>query len=149
MNIALAQFNPTVGDFEGNSTRILELAHEAQSRGAELAVFSELCLCGYPPQDLSERPAFDELNQKELLRLAKKIPLPSDVYKRQVHMSLMTATMCGLRFRRVFVPSEIGSYFAISPFKNGATSGVMSGTQPPANWLLPSFSSERAGKSIT
>ncbi|MGA2900141.1 MAG: nitrilase-related carbon-nitrogen hydrolase, partial [Candidatus Acidiferrales bacterium] len=77
MNIALAQFNPTVGDFEGNSARILELAHQAQSRGAELAVFSELCLCGYPPQDLSERPAFDELNQKELLRLAKKIPLPS------------------------------------------------------------------------
>lgn len=77
MIIALAQFNPTVGDFEGNSARILELAHEAQSRGAELAVFSELCLCGYPPQDLSERPAFDELNQKELLRLAKKIPLPS------------------------------------------------------------------------
>src|ERR1700735_2126836 len=77
MIIALAQFNPTVGDFEGNSSRILELAHDAQSRGAELAVFSELCLCGYPPQDLSERPAFDELNQKELLRLAKKIPLPS------------------------------------------------------------------------
>jgi NAD+ synthase (glutamine-hydrolysing) len=77
MKIALAQFNPTVGDFEGNSFRILEMAHEARSRGAELAVFSELCLCGYPPQDLTERPAFDELNQKELLRLAKKIPLPS------------------------------------------------------------------------
>ena len=74
MIIALAPFNPTVGDFEGNSARILELAHEAQSRGAELAVFSELCLCGYPPQDLTERPAFDELNQKELVRLAKKIP---------------------------------------------------------------------------
>src|SRR6202162_2853909 len=77
MNIALCQFNPTVGDFEGNSARILEMAHDALSRGAELAVFSELCLCGYPPQDLTERPAFDELNQKELLRLAKKIPLPS------------------------------------------------------------------------
>ena len=77
MIIALAQFNPTVGDFEGNSARILEMAHQAQSRGAELALFSELCLCGYPPQDLTERPAFDELNQKELLRLAKKIPLPS------------------------------------------------------------------------
>src|ERR1700728_446244 len=77
MIIALAQFNPTVGDFEGNSARILELAHEAQSRGAELAVFSELCLCGYPPQDLTERPAFDELNQKELVRLAKRIPMPS------------------------------------------------------------------------
>src|SRR5580700_3350874 len=77
MIIALAQFNPTVGDFEGNSARIVELAHEAQSRGAQLAVFSELCLCGYPPQDLTERPAFDELNQKELVRLAKKIPMPS------------------------------------------------------------------------
>jgi NAD+ synthase (glutamine-hydrolysing) len=77
MKIALAQFNPTIGDFEGNSARILELASEARSRGADLAVFSELCLCGYPPQDLTERPAFDELNQKELLRLAKKISMPS------------------------------------------------------------------------
>jgi len=58
MKIALAQFNPTIGDFEGNSARILEMAAEAKSRGAELAVFSELCLCGYPPQDLIERPTF-------------------------------------------------------------------------------------------
>ena len=56
MKIALAQFNPTVGDFEGNRTRILEMAREAKSGGADLAVFSELCLCGYPPQDLIERP---------------------------------------------------------------------------------------------
>jgi NAD+ synthase (glutamine-hydrolysing) len=77
MKIALAQFNPTVGDFEGNSARILELAGEAKSRGADLAVFSELCLCGYPPQDLVERPAFAARNQKELVRLAKAIPMPS------------------------------------------------------------------------
>ena len=77
MKIALAQFNPTVGDFEGNSKRILELAAEAKSRGAELAVFSELCVCGYPPQDLVERPSFVERNQQELVRLAKAIPLPS------------------------------------------------------------------------
>src|ERR1700721_4604695 len=48
-----------------------------------------------------------------------------------VHISLMTATMCGLRFRRVFGPSEIGSYLMTSPFTNGATSGVMSATKPP------------------
>src|SRR5271163_5325731 len=77
MKIALAQFNPTVGDFEGNSQRILELAAEAKSRGAELAVFSELCVCGYPPQDLVERPSFVERNQQELVRLARSIPLPS------------------------------------------------------------------------
>ena len=58
MKIALAQFNPTVGDFEGNSSRILDLAEQAKRRGAELAVFSELCTCGYLPLDLLERPAF-------------------------------------------------------------------------------------------
>jgi NAD+ synthase/NAD+ synthase (glutamine-hydrolysing) len=77
MKIALAQFNPTVGDFEGNRARILEMAGEAKSGGAEIAVFSELCLCGYPPQDLIERPAFAERNQAELARLARDISLPS------------------------------------------------------------------------
>lgn len=76
MKLALAQFNPTIGDFPGNSARILEMARDAQSLGAELAVFSELCLCGYPPQDLIERPDFAELNTKELARLAKLLPIP-------------------------------------------------------------------------
>jgi len=76
MKIALAQFNPTVGDFAGNSARILELAREAKKRGAQLAVFSELCVCGYLPQDLLERPAFIQRNRAELECLAKKTPLP-------------------------------------------------------------------------
>jgi len=77
MKIALAQFNPTVGDFAGNSSRILSFAAQAKERGADLAVFSELCLCGYFPQDLLERPAFIERNHTELMALAAKIPLPS------------------------------------------------------------------------
>jgi NAD+ synthase (glutamine-hydrolysing) len=79
MKIALAQFNPTIGDFAGNSARILSLAGQAQQRGAHLAVFSELCLCGYPPQDLLERPAFIDRNLKELKGLAAKLPLPAIV----------------------------------------------------------------------
>src|ERR1700736_5570941 len=79
MKIALAQFNPTIGDFAGNSARILRLAGQAQQRGAHLAVFSELCLCGYPPQDLLERPAFIDRNLKELQGLAGKLPLPAIV----------------------------------------------------------------------
>jgi NAD+ synthase (glutamine-hydrolysing) len=79
MKIALAQFNPTIGDFSGNSARILRLAGQAQQRGAHLAVFSELCLCGYPPQDLLERPAFIDRNLKELQGLAGKLPLPAIV----------------------------------------------------------------------
>ena len=79
MKIAPAQFNPTVGDFEGNRKRILQLASESKVGGAEIAVFSELCLCGYPPQDLIERPSFVERNQKELVCLAREISLPSVV----------------------------------------------------------------------
>src|SRR5215475_13294931 len=79
MKIALAQFNPTVGDFAGNSARILSLAERAKQRGADLAVFSELCLCGYPPNDLLERPAFIDRNQKELKALAKALTIPAVV----------------------------------------------------------------------
>ncbi len=79
MKIALAQFNPTVGDFAGNTARILALAARAKERGAHLAVFSELCICGYLPQDLLERPAFIDRNQKELKQLAAKLPLPAIV----------------------------------------------------------------------
>ena len=79
MKIALAQFNPTVGDFSGNSARMLEMAADAKSRGADLVIFSELCLCGYPPQDLVERPAFLESNQKELKNLATRMPMPAIV----------------------------------------------------------------------
>src|ERR1700738_2024754 len=77
MKIALAQFNPTVGDFAGNAARILGLAGHAKQGGADLAVFTELCLCGYPPQDLLERPAFLDRNMDELKELATKVALPS------------------------------------------------------------------------
>jgi NAD+ synthase (glutamine-hydrolysing) len=77
MKIALAQFNPVVGDFEGNAKRIRNLTHAAKHGGADLAVFSELCLCGYPPQDLIERPAFRERNLKELNQLAGEVAIPA------------------------------------------------------------------------
>ena len=76
MKIALAQFNPTVGDFPGNSARILNLAERAKQRDADLAVFSELCVCGYLPQDLLERPAFIERNEAALREIAAKATLP-------------------------------------------------------------------------
>lgn len=79
MKIALAQFNPTVGDFEGNSAQILKLAAEAKRRGADLAAFSELCICGYLPLDLLERPAFIRRNHETLKYVAEHMPLPAIV----------------------------------------------------------------------
>jgi NAD+ synthetase len=74
MKIALAQINPTVGDFAGNVERIVKYARRAQERGADLVVFPELALCGYPPRDLVERPGFIRKSETELERLAGLLP---------------------------------------------------------------------------
>ncbi len=58
MKIALAQINPTVGDFTGNLDRILAASRRAAAEGARLTVFSELAICGYPPADFLEKPSF-------------------------------------------------------------------------------------------
>jgi NAD+ synthase (glutamine-hydrolysing) len=70
VKVALAQINPTVGDFEGNRRLVLAAADEAEARGAALAIFPELALCGYPPKDLLERPAFVEASAESLRALA-------------------------------------------------------------------------------
>ena len=58
MKIALAQINPTVGDFTGNLEKIIAASRQAASQGARLTVFSELAICGYPPADFLEKPSF-------------------------------------------------------------------------------------------
>jgi NAD+ synthase (glutamine-hydrolysing) len=73
VKIALAQINPTVGDFEGNRRLVLAATAEAQARGAALAIFPELALCGYPPKDLLERPAFREAAAESLGRLTSEL----------------------------------------------------------------------------
>jgi NAD+ synthetase len=58
VKIALAQINPTVGDFTGNLEKIVAVNRRAAAQGARLTVFSELVLCGYPPADFLEKPSF-------------------------------------------------------------------------------------------
>jgi NAD+ synthetase len=58
VKIALAQINPTVGDFTGNLEKIVAASRRAASQGARLTVFSELAVCGYPPADFLEKPSF-------------------------------------------------------------------------------------------
>ena len=58
MKIALAQINPTVGDFTGNLEKIVAASRRAAALGARLTVFSELVICGYPPADFLEKPSF-------------------------------------------------------------------------------------------
>jgi NAD+ synthetase len=58
VKIALAQINPTVGDFTGNLDKIVAASNRAAAKGARLTVFSELAICGYPPADFLEKPSF-------------------------------------------------------------------------------------------
>ena len=74
MKIALGQINPTIGDFTGNSKKIIESARQALARGAELILFPELAVCGYPPRDLLEKPAFVERSQQVILEIAQAVP---------------------------------------------------------------------------
>ena len=74
MRIALCQINPTVGDLAGNAERILRDARRAVSAGADLAVFPELCVTGYPPQDLLDRPDFLSDVDRAVAYLAEAAP---------------------------------------------------------------------------
>jgi len=70
MKIALAQTNSTVGDLCGNAKRILDFARRAAERGANVVVFPELSLTGYPPRDLLEKESFLDRTEQHLERLA-------------------------------------------------------------------------------
>ena len=74
MKIALGQINPTIGDFSGNSRKIIDCARQAHSHGAEMVLFPELSVCGYPPRDLLEKPAFVARNQQVVNEIAQAIP---------------------------------------------------------------------------
>lgn len=87
MKIALGQINTTVGDFTGNVDKIVRHARCAQERGADLVIFPELALCGYPPRDLVEKKEFVSRCEIELHRLAGLLPdVPALVgYVRRSH----------------------------------------------------------------
>jgi NAD+ synthase/NAD+ synthase (glutamine-hydrolysing) len=72
VRIALGQINTTVGDFRGNSAKIIDFALRAKSAGIGLILFPELSICGYPPRDLVERPWFVDRNRQTAEEIAAK-----------------------------------------------------------------------------
>src|SRR5207244_1464032 len=74
---ALAQINPTVGDIAGNLRKIRSVIDKASRRKADLVVFPELCLTGYPPRDLVEQARFVERNIEALEELATHVTRPA------------------------------------------------------------------------
>jgi NAD+ synthase/NAD+ synthase (glutamine-hydrolysing) len=70
VKIALGQINPTVGDFSGNAAKHIDFSRRAQSAGADLILFPELSVSGYPPRDLVERASFVAHNRKSAEQIA-------------------------------------------------------------------------------
>jgi NAD+ synthase (glutamine-hydrolysing) len=71
LRVALCQLNTTVGDLDGNVARIIAALSEAESQGCDLAVFPELAITGYPPEDLLLKPGFIGDNRRALDQVAR------------------------------------------------------------------------------
>ena len=73
LSIALAQVNTAVGDLAGNSKKILEYTDRAERCGADLVIFPELCLTGYPPEDLVLKPEFVRMSMVSIMNIAGEV----------------------------------------------------------------------------
>ncbi|NDG69639.1 MAG: NAD+ synthase, partial [Actinobacteria bacterium] len=73
LRIAMAQINPVLGDLDGNSQLILGAVKEALVSGADVILFSEMVLTGYPVEDLALRPAFQKASSRRVNELAEEI----------------------------------------------------------------------------
>jgi NAD+ synthase (glutamine-hydrolysing) len=73
VRVALAQIDPTVGDVEGNAAKVAEWIERAEAEGAELVIFPELCIPGYPAEDLYLKRHFVAANRAAVERLAQGV----------------------------------------------------------------------------
>ena len=73
LRVALAQINPTVGDLAGNAALVADSVKKAQAQGANLIVFPEMIVTGYPVEDLALRPSFQAASIRAVEEIAASI----------------------------------------------------------------------------
>jgi NAD+ synthase (glutamine-hydrolysing) len=120
LRVALAQIDPTVGDVEGNAAKVAEWIGRARAAGAELAVFPELCVSGYPAEDLYLKRHFVEANRRAVEELARGVgaeltvlvgfaePVAGPVDHRRAHNSL--AVLSDGAVRAVYRKNRLPNY---------------------------------------
>jgi NAD+ synthase (glutamine-hydrolysing) len=119
LRIALAQIDPTVGDIDGNAAKIAEWIGRAQAEAAELVIFPELCLPGYPAEDLYLKRHFVAANQRAVEELARGVgdltvlvgfaePVAGGGDFRHAHNSL--AVLRGGEVRAVYRKNHLPNY---------------------------------------
>ena len=112
MRLALAQINTTVGDLAGNRQKIVERLEQAKDAGAELVLFPELAVTGYPPEDLLLRPGFvreAEATLEEIARSARGIVafVGAPHFDRDLHNALAVCAAGEVQaiYRKRFLPN--------------------------------------------
>jgi NAD+ synthase (glutamine-hydrolysing) len=119
LRIALAQIDPTVGDIEGNAAKVAEWIARAAAEGADLAIFPELCIPGYPAEDLYLKRHFVAANQAAVEELARDVgemvvlvgfaePVAGGGDHRHAHNSL--AVLAGGEVRGVYRKNRLPNY---------------------------------------
>jgi len=139
VRVALAQINPTVGDIDGNSAKVSEWIARARSEGADLVVFPELCVPGYPAEDLYLKRHFVDANRRAVEEIAAAVegivalvgfaePAAGGGDFRHAHNSLAVLADRGVRdvYRKIRLPNyavfDEQRYFI--PGTEGATTDV-------------------------
>ena len=119
MRVALAQIDPTVGDLDGNAAKIAAWIDRAEAEGAELTIFPELCLPGYPAEDLYLKRHFVEANRAAIEELARGVaetvalvgfaePVAGGGDHRHAHNSI--AVLAGGEVRAVYRKNRLPNY---------------------------------------
>jgi NAD+ synthase (glutamine-hydrolysing) len=112
MRLALAQIDPIVGDLEGNRRLVLDRLAEAKRAGADLVVFPELAVTGYPPEDLLLRPGFVRAARESLDAIAREVEgivalVGVPVFEGDLHNACAVCADGGVRalYRKRFLPN--------------------------------------------
>ncbi len=103
MRFAMAQINTVVGDFENNAKKILSFSWDAFKKGAEVIIFPELCLCGYPPEDLLLKKAFIKEEMEIFEKIIPDLPEALILFGLAYLKDNQLYNSCAIIFKREFL----------------------------------------------
>jgi len=120
LRVALAQINPTVGDLAGNAGLIADAVKSAQAAGANLIVFPEMIVTGYPVEDLALRPSFQAASIRAVQEIAASIS--GDIVAVVGHLDQgpknAVAVIHDGKIRATYVKRHLPNYGVFDEFRN-------------------------------